>query len=759
MINVKKSLYLLPNLITVLLFLLLPYLLFKGNLFIGGDDTRLIYSYPMDFLKNISFYSWFNFSSLSYFNPNHYFIPFSILWGGLESIVNSKAVISYFAFSLPLIIGFLYMQKFLRELLEKDENSLLYIASIFYILSPILIITQISVFLTSVWLIGLFPIFGFYLLKYVKTNKPIHLFKICLWSIFLSFSLYAIPWIVALVIPILLGMIVTQVLYTNKKKIIFLKRSIIFFASVLFTQTFWILPFLSTFIYKNSLVDNVISIDAYSIFVSNVISTGTGNILYPLLNLFHRQIIIDHNWQVNSIYLSYYDPILIINIVFIGVLLFGIFNFKRNLTKSDGKLFLVFLSFFILSLFFFTVNIGFLKEVFLLLGKIPGIIMFKNFYDKFAIGYIFIYSIVLYFSLIIIKKSFKKKILILNLILLVVIFINAIPFAKIVNLPLWTTSGISKNIKITKEYKEFMDRISRDIPKASTVLTLPFNIAAYSFIKGENENEYYVGTSPLKIFTGVNDISGNLSFNSLQAKEINDAIIKKKSNELKEILYKYNVNYIFNNKSVNDELKGSYLFLRKNIQSQDDDFLRSIVGNKLFESKEGTYEVFEIQKRNTIIQSKNVFFQKINPVKYRIYIKNLVKTQKLIFLDTFHSGWNIYLKSNPNLNWCNIERKVDSVIECKSDFSWFEFQDVGHTFEKPLFASSHEKQKDFGNSWEIDSKEIDRFGKQYFKLNKDGSIDVELILYFIPQNYFYLGIFISVISLILVVAYVFKNKT
>lgn len=45
------------------------------------------------------------------------------------------------------------------------------------------------------------------------------------------------------------------------------------------------------------------------------------------------------------------------------------------------------------------------------------------------------------------------------------------------------------------------------------------------------------------------------------------------------------------------------------------------------------------------------------------------------------------------------------------------------------------------------------FDNSYYKENPDGSIDLELTLYFKPQSYFYLGIIISGTTLILCLSY------
>src|SRR5581483_7049964 len=155
--------YIIANLITVFFLLLLPYYLFQGKFYIGGDDTRLFYSFPLDFLKNVTFFSWYNVSTIGINVSNQYLFPFLVLWIGLSFVITNKIILSYFAFSLPLIVGFIFFQKFVREIFEFKEKHGIesFLAALFFILSPILIINQLFIFLTTMWLLALLPVLSY----------------------------------------------------------------------------------------------------------------------------------------------------------------------------------------------------------------------------------------------------------------------------------------------------------------------------------------------------------------------------------------------------------------------------------------------------------------------------------------------------------------------------------------------------------------------------------------------------------------------
>jgi hypothetical protein len=124
MIKINQPfLFIALNLFIILLFFYLPYYLFDGRLFLGGDDTRFHYAYPREVLNSLSIYSWNNISSLPLYLPNHHSIPFLYTASLLAGIINSKVHLFYFLFSLPLVLGFIFFQKLIRELLGKECYS------------------------------------------------------------------------------------------------------------------------------------------------------------------------------------------------------------------------------------------------------------------------------------------------------------------------------------------------------------------------------------------------------------------------------------------------------------------------------------------------------------------------------------------------------------------------------------------------------------------------------------------------------------
>ena len=726
MVNRSQKILLVLQIVVFLGFLILPYYLFDGKLFIGGDDTRLFYIFPSEWIHNMAFYSWYHASSDGLNNPNQFLLPFLSIWSLVHFIIPSVVVIDYLSFSLPLILGFIYFQYLINELVFDKENKyqlIRFTGALIYTLSPILIYDQLSVFLYSSYLIGLFPIILYYFIKYFKTDDFKYIFINILWCIYLAFSIASVPWLLGMFFPLVLSLIICSSIFRGNIKS-FLKRSFIFYGLLISSQAFWIFSIIISILFNhgNSFVGTALAIQ--DTFKSTVLSTASGNIIYPLLNLFHRKITMDYNSSLKPVFLTFYDITLILDSIYVVILFIAIFNFKKYLKDSEKKNYLMFFIAFLLSLFFFTVHIGPLENIFLFMGHIPGFVMFRNFNDKFAPGYAFLYSLILTLSLIIVSRKFDKWNNTIIVGLFLVIMINVIPIKQIINKPLWTTKNIYTTITIPDEYNDFMLQVSRVVPQSANILSLPFNIAAYTFIKDKDSINMFIGGSPVQVFTGITDFSGELSFGSDNENVIND-IMKRQYKDLNQILQRHNIQYIFVTKNLPQELKKSYLFSGNILSYQDKQFENALFGKKILQSTKRDYILYKTKYTTSLFQSKNLNFQKINPITFHLTIKNIKHPQELLFLDSYNYGWKLYPEVYTSSN---------------NEFLFL--------FKKDAFTNSHSILGSYANQWIIDPNTLKKsFPPDYYFTNPDGSINIKLILYFEPQENFYIGSFISILTL------------
>ncbi len=210
-------------------------------------------------------------------------------------------------------------------------------------------------------------------------------------------------------------------------------------------------------------------------------------------------------------------------------------------------------------------------------------------------------------------------------------------------------------------------------------------------------------------------------------------------------------------------------------------------------------------------------FKKINPTKYRVRVHEAAEDFPLIFSETFHQGWKLYVSegfkaditklgtvssdpspgtSNPNQatleevkkfianGWISTVGQKGSKSQNGNDkvnsknntpfLAKFISKNVRDTiqndnipdgsiyetwFEKHLSDNFHWKVNGFANSWWIKLDDIKKTGN-YLK-GDDGSIDFELIIDFWPQRLLYAGYFISgstVLTCLLLLFYFRRNS-
>ena len=136
-----------------------------------------------------------------------------------------------------------------------------------------------------------------------------------------------------------------------------------------------------------------------------------------------------------------------------------------------------------------------------------------------------------------------------------------------------------------------------------------------------------------------------------------------------------------------------------------------------------------------------VIFRKINPTRYEVKVENATGPFFLVFLESYHPKWKAYVEMR-NRNWKTETRHWEiiaeypkiNVKEAKHEMR-FTPKDVAYLFKKPLPEKYHLLVNGYANAWFIDPNEI---GKQNFTIT----------LYFWPQSLFYLGLFISGVTLL-----------
>lgn len=195
------------------------------------------------------------------------------------------------------------------------------------------------------------------------------------------------------------------------------------------------------------------------------------------------------------------------------------------------------------------------------------------------------------------------------------------------------------------------------------------------------------------------------------------------------------------------------------------------VSDKIYQLKNTKPRIFV---QNTDSSTKGagepqLYFQRINPTKYKISIKGLKDEANLNFLENYHKDWKLYLvepseKSETNLynqipNWCiKKDQQNNGATECLGNQKFTEWDELKYLSTKRVADGTHTKYSDYGNKWTVSKEELlkqvqdnrgmDQNDKdENIKTNSDGSVNMELVLYFQPQTPFYIALILSLLTI------------
>jgi len=149
------------------------------------------------------------------------------------------------------------------------------------------------------------------------------------------------------------------------------------------------------------------------------------------------------------------------------------------------------------------------------------------------------------------------------------------------------------------------------------------------------------------------------------------------------------------------------------------------------------YQVLSIKQ-----EIPKITFAKVNPTKYRILIEGAKEPYSVVFSESFHKGWKLYINglTDSKINELKYGETVASYFdgEIKEGTHRMNFLEKD-TFEtwgkKPLPEERHYLVNGYANAWRI------------LPADAGGQENYELIVEFEPQRLYYIGLFISFTTL------------
>ncbi len=632
-------------------------LIANGNLYyVGGDDMRLYYIFPDGYLKNyVSNLIAGNtlagantgYATVAYYAPMFYFIKFLKLVP-----INTQ----FLMYGLNLALGFLFFYNFLGLYIKKSDWMIRVASSIFYILSPFLIITMYRNQMLSMYLVSIIPATLYYFLKGIRQNKYLYtLLSVIIFSVF-STTINTLPWWSAFLITFSLVLFYEFL----KNKLGFIKQSLLWVITFLLLNIYWILHFVNSQIDGSGLKSAASYYSSVDFLADNLrVMRGVSTLFSPLNIIFNSPQII---FKETVGFLTY------VNIIFFALIALGLYYLKKSELKKKNLYILFFLSF-LISWYMFSPNLGeWGPKAFLLMGrKIPFFTMYRNMFDKFSLSLAFFFAGSLAISLTLISQNISMKLIKIICILLVLIsLINSrdfLQFKYTSEQQLYRSSG--------QFNKDYMDLISyfNNLDNKSKVLWLPLNFPTYGNIEDNAlKGHYYSGLSPLRILADRSDYTGKFSFITETNLFVGDKLFQYLKNgdidSVGKLFQSRNAKYIVVDKQLPPVTMKPFLYGGEDlplIKYQDDHFYGELLGKKIatFGNKYDLYEINQKYDSNLIYLTKDnagkyqnfekLNYKKINNHTYEINITNLNKDDNLVFLESFNKNWTLYLEDGEKI--------------------------------------------------------------------------------------------------------------
>ncbi|MDL1969860.1 MAG: alpha-(1-_3)-arabinofuranosyltransferase family protein [Candidatus Desulfofervidaceae bacterium] len=769
--KLKKIIKIYPELLLIMIVGLLSITWFRGNFLVNPGDTNFSFNPPHDLYRSL--FVWDHHQGFGRVDSmaTAKIFPYNLLLSLLSllgiSIYESQKILFYLIFTSSGLTAYFLIKYLLASKAYNRIAALL--GANFYMMNTYLIQLRWG----SGYLMGLFfyAVFPFLVLMWFKgrTTKNIR-FSIymvlgCLFALpSLNNPAYIIPFLVICGLDFLLQLFIN---FRNKVELVsFFKY--VFTTSLIFVSilSFWIVSIQITL--KESLINLMRSTLQFK---QEIVTASESSILNLFRNLGDWVFWGNYKGELYYPYSPIYNSplFIIIGFAIIFFLLSALFFLKRQ--NIEEKYCIVFFS------LLFLIGIWFSKGVHSPLGEIYkwaliNIPLFKSLraaYEKFGPVLCISIAVLIAFSLAIILQVTKarKGRVILVLLLFSLINIYAWPFWTG---DIWRNQGKilpGLRFQIPEYYSDIKQYLDNSEQQSYRILQLPDNATLVPGIVTLNLNgRLYAGSDPLSRMLEVPIIYLN-PFNFSISENMTSLLFQHYSTNLGNFVKEIqNLSKILNIKLVllrNDSDNTLYSNIRDSNKIKP--FLRR---SFMLENSFGKLDLYHVSNSyflphiypsipnantcdnsNTVVQPlPTLTFHKISPTRYEVKVENATAPFFLVFSESYHPKWKAYIKTE-NRNWKVENRKQKTgngkweivaeypkvrVKEARHEME-FTPKDISYLFKKPLPEKYHLLVNGYANAWYIDPKKI-------------GQRNFTITLYFWPQSLFYLGLFISGVTLL-----------
>lgn len=797
------------NVILVLMVILVlgavPLRMFKGELVLYGGDSN----FPLNARKALSFslYTWWD--SISTGIPNARsitaIVPFAAFAAFFEYLGFSTAVTQRLLFYLLSVSSGLSIYYLTSSIIKGNEKYLASIvAAIIYMLNPYtMVILWHHNLLVMNLLYSFFPLLLAFYIKGVsskRTNRYVLL--ICATSLLLITTYGNVTFLFIALLPLVLYLIYYVVTNRRRSEIIgVLKFAFILSIVWIGINMWWLLPMAYFASEEYTSAFSVIGWDRIDIL--NFISQEAS-----FLNILRLQ----GYWAFNSNYLVQpyypYAPIFSSPIFILISFLFPILAFSSLFFRSKNRAILLYFSFLSIGGIFLSKGSHppFGEAFIWAMRNIPFFGIFRLAFEKFIMLVALGYSVLIGngFAMIYSRLNRVNKISATSFVI-ILIFLMSVIYVW----PLWTGDVIltsatehtpSPFIEVPTYYKnagDWLKRQSDDFRIFPLPPPDPYGVA-YKWEHG------YAGSEDPSIWLFPKQVIFRQQNEFV--KKVTNLLREKDSQYITKLLTLLNVKYILNYNDLHYEyLKGRELnnpwysepgYFQPILNLQKKVYLEKTFGKLDFYRNDfwsplhiyatssatlvigGIDEMFQVvtsdnftvgdsalflsndldqgqiqfikEYDNTVLSidgnAPEITFQKINPTKYKVHV-NASQPFFLVFSESYHPQWKAYIEDKPS-EFSEIIASYENVNvkEARHEMK-FTPGDISYLFATPLPDKNHFLVNGYANAWYIDPAEVD----------KDGGGEFFITLYFWPQSLFYLGLFISGMTFIGCVGYLFYD--
>ncbi|KKS22619.1 MAG: hypothetical protein UU80_C0004G0009 [candidate division WWE3 bacterium GW2011_GWA1_41_8] len=631
------------------------------------------------------------------------------------SMFAAEKMLFFIVIFISLFLSFIGFSKLQKLFGLKTEGMVLFLVTIWYCFNPYMLVLWHG----GVYNIGaalpysLAPLIFYYYHYTVFTTSSLRMRVTCVVLLFLSSFTF---WLFAVLVFFLAGYTLINIV-TNKALLLLVFRNIIYL-----TLLYLPLSGVVIFTVAHEYFNKAGGIDTAQ-FASFTVQRG--GIWYQLLMLFSWGMYMV--WVPRSLYSfgRYFlsVPYVVATLLLYELLIYGIYKqFSSRISSSIGrksldnkdKNLLIFILIFIVGIFFAKGAQPPFGWIFLYLyHNMPFFSVFRSADHRFGFIIVLMVSFMLFYSASKVKKNIFLTVLSVALLGQSFFLLNG-PAIYGQNVNQYYYDRI---INIPEDYGQVSELINNDDGGFGYVLPIPPVEYGYYKISSE-ENHIGQDILPKLISAPFIYISPNLGINEKTTTLLYNTIKNNNLNALRNLPIKY-------------------VILRRDVACIDclDSSDEQLAKEFSLALRNETFSVYKIDSPSSLFRSTNVKYEVINPIKYKLTISGISNRQDLDFLLSFNKNWKLYLDINPDDSCAGNEIGLNpSTSECVRNKKFLEGDELMYLFKKPVFDSTHNLYDGYGNKWAVDSSVI------------GSSSELNLILFYQPQAWFYLLSVISFLS-------------